>query len=118
MLENVIDNDIQLILSLIESDNKYNEENNILPKEDIIEEKQNEIQTTEDTESIELYFVRKMWEDIDSQIGAYTILDNAIIACDNAEGAYEVYNSNGEVLYPSQESDLVSSEIFKCGDLV
>lgn len=44
----------------------------------------------------ELYRVRKSWNDIKSQIGAYRILDNAKQAC--PEG-YSVFDSNGNVVY-------------------
>lgn len=48
------------------------------------------------TETKELYRVRKTWADAASQIGAYSILENAKKAC--KEG-YSVFNSKGEVVY-------------------
>lgn len=45
----------------------------------------------------ELYRIRKSWEDVASQIGAYSNIDGAVKAC--KEG-YTVYNSKGEAVYP------------------
>ena len=47
-----------------------------------------------------LYRVRKTWSDSASQVGAYSNLDNAKKACDSAGKAYSVYDSNGNVVYP------------------
>ena len=47
----------------------------------------------------ELYRVRKTWADAASQIGAYTNLANAKVACDKAGEAYKVFNSKGVVVY-------------------
>lgn len=47
----------------------------------------------------ELYRVRKTWADAASQVGAYTSLDNAKAACDKAGDEYEVYDSQGNVVY-------------------
>lgn len=52
------------------------------------------ISTPADT--TELYRVRKSWNDAKSQIGAYSVLENAKKAC--KEG-YTVYNSRGEAVY-------------------
>lgn len=46
-----------------------------------------------------LYRVRKSWEDIKSQIGAYSIFDNAKKAADQNKG-YKVFDENGKVIYP------------------
>lgn len=62
----------------------------------------------------ELYRVRKSWEDKDSQLGAYKVLDNAIKAC--KEG-YSVFDESGKVVYPlsvSSESDVIYT--VKSGD--
>lgn len=48
----------------------------------------------------EIYRVRKAWNDAFSQIGAYTILENAKKAC--KEGYY-VFDSKGNILYPEKE---------------
>ncbi len=47
-----------------------------------------------------LYRVRKSWEDANSQIGAYAILQNAKAAC--KEG-YSVYDWNGNEVYSKKE---------------
>ena len=49
----------------------------------------------------EMYRVRKSWTDAKSQIGAYTVLQNAKNACDKAGTGYYVFNSKGEVVYPT-----------------
>ena len=48
-----------------------------------------------------LYRVRKNWSNSASQVGAYTNLDNAKKACDCAGNAYYVYDSEGNVVYPT-----------------
>lgn len=56
---------------------------------------------TGDTE--QWYRVRKSWDDADSQIGAYKVLDNAIAAC---PPGYAVYDWNGKEVYRnSNESE-------------
>lgn len=52
----------------------------------------------------EIYRVRKTWADVKSQIGAYTVLNNAIIACKSAGNDYKVFNSKGEIVYPISTS--------------
>ena len=47
----------------------------------------------------ETYRVRKSWEDGKSQVGAYSVLENAKKACDKAGKDYKVYNSKGEQVY-------------------
>ena len=47
------------------------------------------------------YIVRKAWNDLSSQIGAYINLDNAKKARDSAGDEYEVYDIiNGDLVYP------------------
>ena len=58
---------------------------------------------TTDTPQKELYRVRKTWADSKSQLGAYSILDNAKKTCDKAGEGYFVFNSAGEVVYPVAE---------------
>lgn len=53
----------------------------------------------ETDESVELYRVRKKWEDAGSQIGAYRILANAKEAADKNPGYY-VFDSTGNRIYP------------------
>ena len=47
----------------------------------------------------EIYRVRKSWEDKDSQLGAYSVLDNAKKAC---KDGYSVYDSKGNKVYPEE----------------
>jgi hypothetical protein len=56
----------------------------------------------------ELYRVRKSWEDAKSQIGAYSIFENAKKACDTAGPAYSVYNSAGKKVYPESKIEPVT----------
>ena len=65
------------------------------------EEEKKEEKPVENTVVKEMYRVRKTWDDSKSQIGAYTVLANAKMACDKAGAGYEVYNSKGEVVYPT-----------------
>ena len=51
----------------------------------------------------ELYRIRKTWKDAASQVGAYSDLNNAKVACDKAGSAYSVFNSKGEVIYKPKE---------------
>ena len=51
----------------------------------------------------ELYRVRKSWNDVKSQLGAYSILVNAKNTCDKAGAGYFVFNSAGEIVYPVAE---------------
>jgi hypothetical protein len=48
----------------------------------------------------EMYRVRKSWGDAKSQLGAYTILENAKKAC---KDGYYVFDSNGNIVYPEKE---------------
>ncbi len=45
------------------------------------------------------YRVRKSWEDVASQVGAYLNLDNAIAACQAAGPGYKVFNAAKQVVY-------------------
>lgn len=49
-----------------------------------------------DTTANKWYRVRKSWEDTGSQVGAYTVYDNAV---NNCPAGYAVFNDKGEVLY-------------------
>lgn len=46
-----------------------------------------------------LYRVRKSWKDANTQIGAYTVLDNAKAACNKAGAGYSVYDASGKKVY-------------------
>ena len=67
-----------------------------------------EVKPVEPAPAKELYRVRKSWEDAKSQIGAYSILDNAKKACDTAGPAYSVYNSAGKKVYPESKIEPVT----------
>ena len=54
----------------------------------------------------ETYRVRKDWGDPKSQLGAYSILNNAIKTCDKGGSEYKVYNSKGEVVYPKEKEEV------------
>ena len=47
----------------------------------------------------EVYRVRKSWLNILSQIGAYSVKENAIDACKKAGYGYSVFDSKGKVVY-------------------
>lgn len=53
------------------------------------------------TPANEMYRIRLSWDNPASQIGAYRILDNAIYACKQSGGNYKVFNSKGEIVYPT-----------------
>lgn len=55
---------------------------------------------TTPTVASEMYRVRKSWSDASSQIGAYTVLENAIKAC---KDGYYVFDSKGNLIYPEKE---------------
>ena len=48
----------------------------------------------------EVYRVRKAWNQPETQVGAYSNLNNAKAACDKAGKDYEVYNNAGTAIYP------------------
>lgn len=52
-------------------------------------------------QATEMYRVRKTWTDTVSQIGAFTVLDNAKKMADQNPG-YTVFDSNGNAVYTSQ----------------
>ncbi len=53
------------------------------------------------------YRVRKEWTDIDSQLGAFGMLENAKSACGPG---YHVYDSRGNVVYSYSPEEVVASE--------
>ena len=61
-------------------------------------------------EAIEIYRVRKSWEDADSQIGAYKVLANAIKKA-NANVEYKVFNSKGECVYEPKTEIKVGDKV-------
>lgn len=66
---------------------------------------------------VEMYRIRKTWEDEKSQVGAYADLENAKKACDKAGKEYEVYDSKGVAIYPVAPAE-VEKSTFKVGDEV
>ncbi len=56
-----------------------------------------------------MYRVRLTWEDSKSQIGAYSVLENAKKCADEHTG-YTVYDGNGVAVYPVQETVTDSSK--------
>lgn len=48
-------------------------------------------------DEVELYRVRKTWADAASQIGAYTVYENAVAAC---KDGYAVFDASGKHVYP------------------
>lgn len=50
---------------------------------------------------VKYYRVRKAWKDAGSQLGAYTVLDNAKAMADKHEG-YTVYDWNGKAVYGAE----------------
>ena len=52
------------------------------------------------TSGNEIYRIRKSWSDSASQIGAYSVLENAIKQC---KSGYNVYNSKGEVIHSNSQ---------------
>ena len=49
------------------------------------------------------YLVRKDWNDPDSQIGAFTVFQNAVLCVDLADGEYFVFDEQGNKLYPEEQ---------------
>jgi flagellum-specific peptidoglycan hydrolase FlgJ len=59
----------------------------------------NVVQVPEVQEVKKLYRVRKSWEDVKSQTGAYAVLENGIANC---QEGYSVYDWNGKCVYSKQ----------------
>lgn len=55
--------------------------------------------TTDEYDSVSYYRVRKTWKDAASQLGAYTILDNAKAAC---PVGYSVFDDKGKAVYTNK----------------
>lgn len=58
-------------------------------------------QTTTAPVKKDLYRVRKAWENVASQVGAFTDLNNAKSACDTAGKGYCVFDEAGKIVYPA-----------------
>ena len=55
--------------------------------------------TAETSDVIKYYRVRKNWGDVASQLGAYSVFDNAKAMADKHPG-YKIYDWNGKQMYP------------------
>ena len=51
-----------------------------------------------------MYRVRKSWDNVASQKGAYGVLENAKKCCDQAGAGYYVFDEKGNVVYPTSSS--------------
>lgn len=79
--------------------NKYGKDMNVVRK-DVAAIMNKNNSNTPKTDVVEMYRVRKSWDDSRSQIGAFKSLSNAKTACDKAGNNYKVFNSDGKVVYP------------------
>lgn len=52
-----------------------------------------------------VYYVRKAWEDKESQAGVFTNLSQAVAKCDEMGYGYSVYQDNGELKYSAPEPE-------------
>ena len=77
------------------------------------EEKKEEIKVGTTTTTKEMYRVRKSWDNAKSQIGAYSVLQNAKNACDKAGAGYYVFDSKGEIVYPATIKEEVKPDTGK-----
>jgi hypothetical protein len=77
------------------------------------EEEKKEEKPVESTTTKEMYRVRKSWTDAKSQIGAYTVLQNAKNACNKAGAGYFVFNSKGEIVYPEETKNDITLDTSK-----
>ena len=72
-----------------------------------------------------IYRVRKDWDKPNTQIGAYSVLDNAKTACDKAGSEYKVYDENGVIVYQPKAVEVivpaepaVDPKNLKVGDII
>ena len=68
--------------------------------------------TSKPAEPTKYYRVRKSWEDKASQIGAFTVLDNAILAVD-ANPGYAAFDDDGRQVYPKKDQETEKSSFTK-----
>ena len=61
------------------------------------------------TNTNEIYRVRTSWNNINSQIGAFKDLNNAIAICKKAGANYSVFNSAGKAVYPTSSGEQTST---------
>jgi len=70
-----------------------------------------------------MYRIRKSWEDSKSQIGAFSIYENAINAYTSAheEQGYKIFDVNGSIVYPLRHQtaiNMLSDNIIETDDLI
>ena len=56
-------------------------------------------------EKQQMYRVRKAWDDVKSQEGAYKVLENAKKKRDELGGEYTVYDADGKAVYPAEPEE-------------
>lgn len=71
--------------------------------------------TTVGTTQKALYRVRKSWDNVASQLGAYASLENAKAAC---KTGYSVFDENGKVVYPVAETTVSTFSVGQAVKLV
>ena len=57
----------------------------------------------------EIYRIRKTWNDVSSQVGAYRSLESAKAQCNKMAGKYNVYDSKGNQVYPVKSTTTTST---------
>lgn len=67
---------------------------------DIIKLMQDSSSAATSTTKTIIYRIRKEWNKPNTQIGAYSVLENAIRACEQAGSEYKVFDEEGKVMYP------------------
>lgn len=72
---------------------------------------------TPDSAAEKLYRVRKKWEDANSQIGAFSVLDNAKTLCSKNAG-YSVFDEMGRCLFPETEKKYTKGMAVKLNQAV
>ena len=73
------------------------------------------VTTNTNTSSKGLYRVRKSWDNVASQLGAYASLENAKAAC---KTGYSVFDENGKVVYPVVETSVSTFSVGQAVKLV
>ena len=67
---------------------------------------------------VEIYRIRKTWNDAKTQVGAYRDLTKAKKACDNAGNGYYVFDKNGKAIYPEVKETKPEIVMPKVGDVI
>ena len=66
---------------------------------------------------VEMYRVRSSWNNIPSQKGAYSNLQNAINACNSAGEGYHVFDSEGKTVYSYTNNKVIEKKGLQAKDL-